>query len=239
MTAARIGYQELPTLPSTLKAASDGTWVITVAGTALAGQRTELFQVGPGRVDNIVLAVMTNLRALWALTPWDQRDADTGVMDGAFLEDSDAVGEVVEVTVAGNIVPPSVANQPGVLWSFWFEAVADGAVSATATQSVGIIPGMDIPARRLNKPVNIMDAVLDGESMAYVPPDQITRAAGDFTTQVKARDNVLASMDAFGVVAGRVKSVVAGAITLYVPHGKDSAGNGNGGLVVSTPSDGT
>ena len=239
MTAAKLGYQDLPALPSVLAVASDGTWVITVAGTALEGQRTEFFQTGPIRASNVVLAVMTNLRAVWALTPWDQRSALTGIMDGAMLEDSQAVGELVETSAAGNIVPPNVANQHGVLWGFWLEAEADGAVLGSATQSVGIVPGMDIPIRKLNKPVNIMDAVLDGESMAYVPPNKITRAAGDFTTQVKARDDILAIMDAFGKVTGRVESVIAGEITLYADHGKDSGGNGNGGLVVSTASDGT
>lgn len=239
MTAAKLGYQDLPALPSKLEVASDGTWVITIAGTALEGQRSELFQVGPIRASNVVLAVMTNLRAVWPLTPWDQRDPLTGIMDGAMLEDSAALGELVETSGAGNIVPPNVSNQPGVLWSFWFEAEADGPVLATATQSVGIVPGMDVPIRKLNKPVNVMDAVLDGEDMAYVPPNQITRDAGSFIGQVKPRDDILAIMDGFGKVTGRVKTVIADTITLYADHGKDSGGVGNGGLVVSTASDGT
>lgn len=238
MTAAKIGYQDLPALPSKLEVASDGTWVITVAGTALEGQRSELFQIGPIRASNIVLAVMTNLRALWALTPWDQRDPAMGIMDGAMLEDSVVTGEVVETDSAGNIVPPNVANPPGILYSFWFEAEADGVVLATATQSVGIVPGMDIPIRKLNKPVNVMDTVLDGEDMAFVSPNKITRDAGTFIGQVKPRDDILAIRDGFGKVTGRVKSVLATEITLYADHGIDS-GVGNGGLVVSTPSDGT
>ncbi len=244
MSLANFFIQPEPELPHTLAVDSTGAWTLTILKTdAKAGQRSALFAVGPIRVSNIVQQPITNCRIMQVSALWGQRgagiDAGVGASDGVLVSSSVGASEANEVLGPGpkNYIPGAGLFGQG--WYWWVEALADGLVFCAMAQSVGITPGMDIPTVKRNKPVNVVDAVLSDSTMAYVPPDQITRSVGDFTTQVKPRDDILARMDAFGVVTGRVKSVVAGTITLYAPHGKDSGGNGNGGLVVSQASDGT
>lgn len=244
MSLANFFIQPEPELPHILTVDSDGTWKVEViAISAKANQRSALFAVGPIRKDNIIFAPISNCRIMTISALWGQRGAGdaagVGASDGVFVSSSIGASELNETLgpAAFNYTPGAGLFGQG--WYWFIEAIADGNVVCLASQNVGIVPGMDVPTVKRNKPVNVVDAVLSDSTMAYVPPDQITRSVGDFTTQVKPRDDILARMDAFGVVTGRVKSVVAGTITLYAPHGKDSGGDGNGGLVVSQASDGT
>lgn len=245
MTLPNFWIQESPELVWTVLVKTDGTWTATIVEpNAKIGQRTELLQVGEIRQELITVTPINN--------------CEVYTVDGAYAERSNQgvnVGDGVYVsktTGASELNPKDSGDSPfswslpttnlfGINWGIFLEVIADGLVFCVVNSNVAQLAPLTIPTRKLNKPVNVVDSVLSGSQMALVPPNIITRDVGDFTTQVKVRDDVLVQSGNgnFETIHGRVKTVVAGQIDLFAPHNQDTGGNVAGGLVVSQASDGT
>ena len=244
MSLANFFVQPTPELEWQLTAKVDGTWAATITNiNGKAGQRSEYLQVGEIRQELITIQPITNCRVMTISGLWAERGSGSaaGVQagDGGLGSSSTGASELNE-TLAGPFAWPTPStNLFGVNWGVYIEAIADGLVICLVNSNVAQLAPLTIPTRKLNKPSTVGDIVLSSSQMAYVFPDKITRDVGDFTTQVKVRDDVLVHTDSFGNYTGRVKSLTAGELTMYAPHNKDSGGNIAGGLVVTQASDGT
>jgi hypothetical protein len=246
MTLPNFWIQKSPELPWTILVKTDGTWTATIAEpNAKVGQRTELLQVGEIRQELITVAPINNCEAYTVSGAYAERSNDgVNVGDGVYVSLSTGGGSEMNPRDSGDspfswTLPTT--NLFGINWCIFLECIADGFMFCAVNSNVAQLAPLTIPTRKLNKPVNVVDQVLSSSQMALVPPNIITRDVGDFTTQVKVRDDVLvqSKVGNFENFQGRVKTVVAGQIDLYAPHNQDTGGNVAGGMVVSQTSDGT
>lgn len=244
MTLPDFWIQKSPELVWTVLVKTDGTWTATIVEpNAKVGQRTELLQVGEIRQELITIAPITLCEAYVVGAAYAQRSNNgVNIGDGVYVSLTTGGGSELNAQDSGDSPfawPLPTTNLFGVNWCVFLECVADGLMFCQVSSNVPQLAPLTIPTRKLNKPVNVVDQVLSGSQMALVPPNIITRDVGDFTTQVKVRDDVLVQGNSFNNIHGRVKAVAAGQVDLYAPHNQDTGGNVAGGMVVSQTSDGT
>lgn len=243
MSLPKFFLQESPELPWVITVKTDGTWDAIIAEpNAKIGQRTELLQVGEIRQELITIAPITNCEAYVIGAAYAGRsNQGVNIADGVYVSNTVSVTELAPQDSGDSPFawPLPTTNLFGVNWCVFLECIADGFMFCSVGSNVAQLAPLTIPTRKLNKPVNVVDAVLGSSQMALIPPNIITRDVGDFTTQVKVRDDILVQSNIFNNIHGRVKTVVAGQIDLYAPHNQDTGGNVQGSMVVSQASDGT
>lgn len=243
MTLPIFYIQKSPELVWTVLVKTDGTWTATIVEpNAKIGQRTELLQVGEIRKELITIAPINNCEIYVAGGLYAGRSNEgVNLSDGVSVSSSVGTSELVPKDSGDSPFawPLPTTNLFGVNWTVFLEVITDGFVFCAISSNVPQLAPLTIPTRRLNKPVNVVDAVLSSSQMALIPPNIVTRDVGDFTTQVKVRDDVLVQGNSFNNIHGRVQAVAAGQIDLYAPHNQDTGGNVPGNLVVSQASDGT
>ncbi len=240
---ADFGMQKSPELPWIVEVATDGTWQASIVGPVLEGQRTELLQVGEIRGELITVAPITNCEVFTVSGAYSGRsNQGVNVADGVYVSDPSGAGSEMNASDSGDSPfswPLPTTNLFGVNWCIYARAVADGNMFCIVSSNVAQLAPLTIPTRKLNKPCNILNDVLGSSDMELIPPDIIRRSVGDFTTEVKVRDDILLQGTSFNNVHGRVKEVIAADITLYAPHNQDSGGVVQGSMVVSASADGT
>ena len=243
MSLQNFFLQKSPELPWLIQVKTDGTWTATIVEpNAKAGQRTELLQVGEIRQELITIAPINNCEIYTVDAAYAQRsNLGVNIGDGVYVSSSLGASEMNPKDTSDSPFSWSLptTNLFGVNWCVFMEVIADGLVFVIVSSNVAQVAPLTVPTRKLNKPVNVVEQVLSSSQMALVPPNIITRDVGDFTTQVKVRDDVLIQGNSFENIHGRVETVVAGQIDLFAPHNQDTGGNVAGGLVVSQASDGT